>query len=125
MLMPADARPSGMSRALDALVGAAVTVVLAPFIWFSPLLGGAVSGYLSPDDALPVGVLSGLFALVPLLFLLGLVGLAGLGFGILAPVVAGLTLAILAIVFVFLVGYVVVLSAIGGIIGGYLEREIT
>lgn len=114
-----------MSRGLNALVGAAVTIVLAPFVPFSPLVGGAASGYLSPEDGLTVGVLSGLIALVPLLLLFGFIGLAGLGIGIVAPVIAGLTLAALLIVFVFLMGYTVVLSAIGGLIGAYLEGELS
>ncbi|MFW6448077.1 MAG: DUF5518 domain-containing protein [Halobacteriota archaeon] len=113
-----------MSRGMNALVGAAVTVVLAPVVPFSALVGGGVTGYLSPEDGLAVGALSGLIAIVPLLLVFGLVGTIGLGVGLFAPFVAGLTLLVLLIGLVFLLGTVVVLSAVGGLLGAYVRTEL-
>jgi hypothetical protein len=58
---------------LNALLGALVTATTALFVPFSPVLGGAAAGYLQggeTSDGLKIGAISGLIALVPLLFLL-------------------------------------------------------
>ncbi|MFP4591056.1 MAG: DUF5518 domain-containing protein [Halobacteriota archaeon] len=113
-----------MSRGMNALIGAAITVVLAPVVPFSALIGGGVAGYLSPDDGLVVGALSGLIAVVPLLLVFGLIGTVGLGVGLFAPVAAGLTLILFMVAFVFILGFSVVLSAIGGLLGAYIHDEL-
>lgn len=122
--MRAAGRHASMARGLNALIGAGATVVLAPAIPLSPLLGGAIAGYLSPDDGLAVGSLSGVIALLPLLVVFAVLGLFGLGIGLAAPVFAGVTFVVLGLVFVFLVGYVVVLSALGGLVGSLIRSEI-
>lgn len=113
-----------MSRAMNALVGAAVTVLLLPSVPFSPVLGGAVAGYLEGADGVPVGALSGVIAFIPAFALFVLLGGLGLGIGLLSPIAAGITLVVLSVGFVVLLVYVLVLSAIGGVIGAYLESEL-
>lgn len=114
---------------VNALVGAVVSVVLA-FLPFSPVLGGAVAGYLQKGDertGLKVGAVSGAIASIPILLVLFLLfsvfsfvaivpngpgpGLP-LAFGVLLLVVAG---------FVLLV--VVGLSAVGGLVGAAIAKE--
>jgi hypothetical protein len=56
--------PASDGRLTNALIGAVVTVVL-PFVPFSPLLGGAVAGYLQERDGFRVGAPSGAIAAVP------------------------------------------------------------
>ena len=91
------------SRLLNAVVGAATTVVLAPLVPFSPVVGGALAGYFESDEAdeaadsgeragdgpsgdgpsgdgLRVGALSGAIAFVPLVLLFALFGALLLGF---------------------------------------------
>jgi hypothetical protein len=115
---------------INALIGAVVTVITS-FTGISPIIGGAVAGYLNRYDGAKVGALSGVIASIPLLGLLFLVGsvfaflpFAGPGmmngpgamFG-----VAGFLL----VVFVFVVAllYAIALGAIGGYIGQYLKTE--
>lgn len=116
---------------VNALVGAVVTVVTVSIIPFSPVVGGLVSGYLEggdTGDALRVGALSGVLALIPALLLLVFVGnvlfvlIAG-GMG--APGLAG-GLGFMFVVFGFLVllFYVVMLSAVGAWVGLYLKSEL-
>ncbi|MFC4358883.1 DUF5518 domain-containing protein [Halobium salinum] len=117
---------SSDGRLTNALIGAVVTVVLS-FVPFSPVLGGAVAGYLQKRDGARVGAVSGAMAAVPALFVtvLGLLLFAGLavvpgddllgaqiGFVLLALLVAGVVLA-----------YVVGLSAVGGIVGVALAER--
>lgn len=112
---------------VNALIGAAVTVVLS-FTAFSPILGGAVAGYLqrgTPEDGVRVGVLSGAISSIPFLFLLGLFSsflfagsLLGGGFG----VAGGFTVFLLFVFFVALV-WNVGLGALGGYIGVYIAKE--
>lgn len=121
------ARPDRVERTpntlLNALIGAAVTVFVF-FVPFSPVLGGAVAGYLQGGDGVRVGAISGVFAAIPaaliflLLFLVG-IGLAvGPGRGAIFIVLAFL------IVVAFLAAYMVGLSALGGVLGVYLKRDI-
>lgn len=119
---------------LNAVVGAVASVLLS-FTGISPLLGGAVAGYLTSDgsgdgdNGLRVGALSGAIASVPivglLLVVLVLLPLFGL-FGF--PLEVGLAvggIAVLAAVAVLGgVAYTVVLSALGGLLGVYLKREL-
>jgi|APHM01.1.fsa_nt_gi hypothetical protein len=58
---------------MNALIGAAVTVVTS-FTGVSPVIGGAVAGYLNRVDGATVGALSGALAAVPLVLLVFLFG---------------------------------------------------
>lgn len=98
---------------LNAVVGAVVTTVVS-FVPFSPILGGGVAGYLQRGSGLRVGALAGLVAAAPfvVLFAFLVVGLATAGFAIVGVLmVVALALA---------VGYLVVLSALGGYLGSVL-----
>lgn len=134
--MPSDAgTPSASSVGdpersiwLNALVGGVVTVVTA-FVPFSPVLGGGVAGYLQQGgdrEGLRVGALAGLLAAVPLVAIVGLIVLV-VGVGIAASgEVAGpvFVIGILLVVALFVVGYTVALSAVGGLVGAALaDRE--
>ena len=111
---------------LNAVVGAAVTVVLS-FIGFSPLVGGGIAGYLqrgTRTSGAKVGALSGAFAVIPtllfvfLFFGVFLVGMAGGGFP------GGPELFIfLLVAFPFLVLWNVGLGAAGGYLGVYVYEE--
>ncbi|RLM63246.1 hypothetical protein DVK05_07750 [Halorubrum sp. Atlit-8R] len=109
---------------VNALVGAVATALLS-FTGISPLLGGAVAGYLEGGDArdgLRVGAISGAIASIPafgilivVLFLIPVAPDPGvvIGGGLIA-------LALVALVF----GYVVTFSAVGGLVGAYAKREL-
>lgn len=108
---------------LNAVVGAVVTV-LTSFLPLSPVLGGAVAGYLQRRDGFAVGALSGLLAAIPLVLLMGLflgVVTAFLGFG--AP--RGLFgVGFLGVLFLgLLVVYSVLFGAAGGYLGTYVYEE--
>lgn len=115
---------------INALIGAAVTVITS-FTGISPIIGGAVAGYLNRIDGVKVGALSGVIASIPLLGLLFLVGsvfafLPFVGPGMMngsgAVVgIAGLVIIIFAFVVALL--YAVALGALGGYIGQYLYEE--
>ena len=115
----------------NGLIGAIVTVVTVSFIPFSPLLGGAVSGYLQggeTEEAIKVGVLSGLIALVPLFALLVFVGnifLFILAVGATGPagLISGLGFVVVVFVALAFLLYVLCLSVVGGWLGNYLKRE--
>lgn len=118
---------SDRSQALNALIGAAVTIVLV-FIPFSSVLGGAVAGYLQGDevrDGLRVGTLSGVIAVIPMLLLFGLMGsmfafgMMGYGGGHLLALGG-----VVGIVFLVSVVYVVGLSALGGLIGAAVKGDL-
>jgi hypothetical protein len=109
---------------LNALIGA-ITTILLSFTGISPVLGGAVAGYLEggeTSDGLRVGAISGAVASLPIL---GVVFLFLLFIPI-APepgVVIGSGLLLLAIV-ALAFGYTMALSALGGVIGAYATREL-
>ncbi|MFB6202113.1 MAG: DUF5518 domain-containing protein [Halorhabdus sp.] len=112
---------------LNGLIGAVVATVLA-FVPFSPVLGGAVAGYLQggdQSDALRVGALSGLLASIPLVLILLLLGslLPFLpAFGIAGSVTA--IVGVFALfAFAFMLVYAIGLGALGGVLGRYLARE--
>lgn len=118
---------SDRSQAMNALIGAAVTIVLA-FIPFSSVLGGAVAGYLHGGalrDGVRVGALSGLFATVPMLVLFFFVGtiftfgMMGMG-GPRALAIGG---AFVVFVFLFSVIYLIGLSALGGAVGAAVQGD--
>ena len=113
---------------VNALIGAVVSVVLA-FIPLSPVLGGAVAGYLQGGDereGARIGGLSGAIAAIPLVLLAALV-LAVVSFVTIAPDGVGGGALILGAFFVlgllFLVLYTVGLGALGGILGVYVAER--
>lgn len=111
---------------MNALIGGVVTIVLS-FTGFSPLLGGAVAGYLNQRDGVRVGALSGLIALVPMVLVLvfvgGFVGLFTMFGGRGAMMAGGLGLIVGLFAFAFAAVFIVGLSALGGYIGEYLYEE--
>lgn len=104
----------------NALVGAAVSVFLS-VVPLSPVLGGATAGYLERRDGGRVGAIAGVFAVLPLLALLVLFG--GILFGYLGFGNVFSSILLLLLVGLFVGGYTVTLSAVGGIIGVYLAEE--
>jgi hypothetical protein len=115
---------------INAFIGAVVTVVTS-FTGVSPIIGGAVAGYLNRYDGVKVGALSGVIASIPLLGLLFLVGsvfaflpFAGPGMMNGPGAMVGAA-GFLLVVFVFFVAllYAIALGALGGYIGQYLKTE--
>ena len=109
---------------LNALIGAIATVLLS-FTGISPVLGGAVAGYLEggeTSDGLRVGAISGAIASLPALGIL----LVALFLIPVAPdpgaVIGGGLIALVIVALVF--AYVMTLSAVGGAIGAYAKREL-
>jgi hypothetical protein len=112
------------NRLINTLIGAVVTVVTS-FLLLSPILGGAVAGYLQRGDneeGAKVGALSGVLVTLPLavigtllvaLFTIAPEGGGGLG------LVIGVFLLSLVVVGL----YAVSLSVVGGVVGAYLARE--
>lgn len=112
---------------INALIGAVVTIVTS-FIPFSPVLGGAVSGYLQRQDssaALRVGAIAGAISLIPFVLVVFLIGsflpfIPAVG----APgAVAGFFGIALVIGLIFGAIYTIGLGALGGYIGWYLRKE--
>lgn len=123
---------------VNALLGGVVSVVLG-FVPFSPVLGGAVAGYLQGADTsrgVRVGIYAGLVAAVPLAFVLFLL-VSMLSF---VPVPGGfesgamdgsaaaasggsplLAIGVLLVVFALAALYTVGLSALGGYLGSYVK----
>ncbi|MEF8801103.1 MAG: DUF5518 domain-containing protein [Halolamina sp.] len=110
------------NSAINALAGAVVTVVLS-FIPFSPLLGGGVAGFLERRGGARIGLLSGVFASVPLFVLLVLVAGAVAVIPGFAHGVADSVIVVAILIVVFLLTYTVVLSLVGGVVGVYLGEE--
>lgn len=113
------------NRLVNALIGAVVTVVTS-FLLLSPILGGAVAGYLQRGDSrdgASVGAISGLLVAVPLAIL----GTLLAAIFTTVPEGGGAGLGLFALVFltILLVSsvYAVALSALGGVLGAYLARE--
>jgi hypothetical protein len=112
---------------LNAVIGAVVTV-LTSFVPVSPVIGGAVAGYLQGRDGPTVGALSGVLAALPLLALFGLLLAflgAFVGFGAPGELLAfgALGLAGLLVAFVVLVAISGALGAFGGLLGVYIHEE--
>ena len=116
--------PSGSSDTLmNALIGGVVTFITAFFVPFSPVLGGAIAGYLEGgdgDSGLKVGALSGAIALIPLLLIVPIL----LFFFLLDPFAGVVILVISGFVVAFLAVYTIGLGALGGVLGVYLEGEL-
>jgi len=120
---PADRRDDSPSTALNALVGAGVTLLTAPMLPVAAVIGGAVAGSLQrgdPVEGATVGALSGLVAALPAFLLVWLV----LAFLLLGGEVLALASLVAFAVFVAVLGYFVVAGAVGGALGAYLRREL-
>ncbi|MFW5922303.1 MAG: DUF5518 domain-containing protein [Halodesulfurarchaeum sp.] len=133
MVPDSTANPSSEQRSpvLNALIGGIAGVILS-FIPLSPILGGAIAGYLqngTGESGMKVGAGAGLLMLLPFLFIafflvmvLGLGGISatyGMHLGA-TPLFVGIVgLFAIAITAVYTVG----LSALGGYLGVYVRRE--
>lgn len=113
---------------VNAVIGAVVTVLLS-FTGFSPVIGGAVAGYLqreSRGSGAKVGALSGVIAFVPFLlfgfFVFSLLFGVGMGGGFGLPGGPEL-LIIFFILFPLIIAWNVGLGALGGYLGTYLYEE--
>ena len=112
---------------LNAVIGGVASIVLS-FIPFSPVLGGALAGYLQGGDrstGLRIGVYAGVVAAIPLALVLIAV-IAIFGFVLAIPPGGGEGAAILVVflvVLVFVALYTVGLSALGGWIGNYVKYD--
>jgi hypothetical protein len=112
------------NRLVNALIGAVVTVVTS-FVPLSPVLGGAVAGYLQRGDnteGATVGALSGLVVTVPLA-VIGTLLVALLSFAPDGGGGLGLVLGVFLLSVVVVGLYAVSLSVVGGVLGAYLARE--
>lgn len=110
---------SERSSLMNALIGAVVSVVTA-FLPLSPILGGAVAGYLNRRDGVRVGAISGAMAAVPFVAIVFL----GASLFVFVPSGAAVNLLfVLLLVLLVSVLYTVALSAIGGYVGVYLADE--
>lgn len=113
----------GTPRWVLGVVGAIAGTVLG-FVPFSPVLGGAVAGYLDPDrraSGLGAGTLAGVFATLPVFVLASFAG-AGLFVGLPSGLVPAAT-AVLAVAVLVSLVYLVALSALGGYLGGWLRDQ--
>lgn len=110
---------------LHALIGAVAMVVLS-FIPLSPLLGGAAAGYLHRRNGMKLGAIAGLFAAPPVVAMMlvltyfapvvtALQSGTDIGFGLLGPVLLLLVVGL----------YTVILGALGGYLGVYLNESRT
>ena len=108
------------SRLVNALIGAVVSVVTA-LLPFSPVLGGAVAGYLEREDGVSVGALSCVIAAIPLALVIFLA--ASLFFFVPDAAAAGGIFVLVALGVVLASLYTIGLGALGGIVGVYLARE--
>lgn len=121
----ADQRPpEDPNTLLNAVVGAAATVLTAPLLPFAAIFGGGVAGYLQQSDlgeGAKVGALSGGIAALPAFLLVWFV----VGFFLLGlDPFFGLLTAFALVVFLAVVGYLVGAGALGGALGAYLRREL-
>lgn len=116
------ATPADRSFLVDAFIGAVVTVLVA-FLPFSPVVGGAVAGYLHRRDGLRVGAASGLIAAVPAFAIFAVV-LSVLSVGFAFFEVPAFPLAILAFLGVFALAFIALTSTALGALGGFIGEEL-
>lgn len=128
---PSTAEPAGTvtdedgsNTLLNAVIGAVAGIILS-FIPFSTVLGGVVAGYLEGGDTgtgIRVGAMAGVIMLIPFVLIGIVVVMFFLGFGTGGPSGA---FGLFAVVILLLGAlYTVGLSAIGGVLGVYLEQEL-
>ena len=112
---------------LNAVIGGIASIVLS-FIPLSPVLGGAIAGYLeggTRSTGLRIGVYAGIIAAIPLaLFTIAAVAIFG-SFLAIGPGDGGgvIILVFLLVVLVFMALYTVGLSAFGGWLGNYVRYD--
>lgn len=107
---------------VDALIGGTVTAITAFLIPLSPLVGGAIAGYLegaTEDNGLKIGALSGAIALIPLVVIVPL----ALFLFVLKPIAAVGVFFVATLAVGFLAVYTIGLGALGGLLGVYLYDE--
>lgn len=107
------------SMAANALLGAVIAVV-ASFVPFSPVLGGAAAGYLEQADGwtgVRAGILTGLFLAAPSAIFLGVLAL-----GLVVEGLAFIALMV-GIGILFSIAISVAMTAVGGYAGGYLVQK--
>lgn len=114
---------------INAVIGAVVTLVLS-FTGFSPILGGAVAGYLQRESrrsGVKVGALSGALAFIPFLLFASIFfgvffgGTMGAGMGM--P--GGLELIVIFfILFPLFLAWNVGLGALGGYLGTVIREDV-
>lgn len=117
------AEEDGMGTLIHAVIGAVAGTVLS-FIPLSPLLGGAVAGYLEggeTDTGLKVGGIAGIIMLIPFVFIGMFIMMFLLGFGPGGSVIAFGAVAV--VMFLVSAFYTVGLSIVGGYLGIYLKNE--
>jgi hypothetical protein len=118
---------SDRSQTMNALIGAAVTVIFT-FIPFSSVLGGAVAGYLEGGelgDGIRVGAFSGLIATIPMLVVFFFIG-SIVSFGMMGaggPRMLALGGAVVLFGLLFATVYIVGLSAVGGAVGAVIKDD--
>lgn len=118
---PPSTNSEDTNPVLNAVVGGIAGILLA-FVPLSPVLGGAIAGYLQHgprESGMKVGAGAGLVMLLPYSFI-GMFALIVLGLGG-TPAAFGM-FALIAIVFVGL--YTIGLSALGGYLGVYVYEEV-
>jgi hypothetical protein len=127
-------QPSGRSIYLNALIGAIATFVLS-WLPLSPVIGGAVAGYLEGPDTsrgLKAGAISGLIAAIPVVIIAGAIGAFVVGVPILGAIGSGSGAGFgigLGLIVIFAIGlvvglaYSVGLSAAGGYLGAVLADQ--
>ena len=113
----AESKPSTL---LNALIGAVATVALS-FTLVSPILGGAIAGYLERERGARVGAISGIIASIPVV-LLGLLAVGTIPMIGASPRAIGLLVVPILLLLVPL--YLIGSSALGGYLGVYLRDEV-
>ena len=111
---------AGPDTTTNAIVGAIVSVVTS-FVPLSPVLGGLVAGYLQKGSRMDAGLVAA--APIALLFVSLIIGLFGVSTEVGAGFEAGLVAVALAVAAIVSALYLVVLSAIGGYFGVYLDER--
>jgi len=112
---------------LNAVIGGIASIVLS-FIPLSPVLGGAIAGYLeggTRSTGLRIGVYAGIVAAIPLaLFMIAAIAIFG-SFLAIGPGggEGAAILVVFLVVVVFMALYTVGLSAVGGWLGNYVRYD--
>ncbi len=112
----------------------AVAMIFLSFLPFSPVMGGALTGYLDNNDTwrgFIMGIYAGIVgAFLVLVIILGLVSIIGFGvFAMNDPLsidilaVSRVVTTVIVVAFIGIAGSMILLSGVGGAIGSYLRQE--